>query len=151
MKQHGYSGIFVLFLIMLAAYGHPRAQVDSTRVVKPGNALTLNPAEDTLWVLSNRQMTQALTLAGQGRLFDSLMRRHEALKAYQDSILRRKNRIIQRLDSGYKRYTRKWDTCNRKLEQTRINLEKARQKQTKTGLWGAAGGALLTGLLVLLL
>ena len=145
------TGLLMLFLWLFAFQGSSHAQVDSIRVVQPGTSLLLDPAEDTLWVLSNRQMNKALTLAEKGRLFDSLLRKHEALKAYQDSIIARKNQIIKRLDSGYNRYTQKWDTCNRKLEQTRIKLEKARQKQTKTGLLGAVGGVVLTGLLFLLL
>ena len=145
------TGLLMLFLLLFAFHGSSQAQVDSIRVVQPGTSLLLDPAEDTLWVLSNRQMNKALTLAEKGRLFDSLLRKHEALKAYQDSIIARKNQIIKRLDSAYNRYTQKWDTCNRKLEQTRIKLEKARQKQTKTGLLGAVGGVVLTGLLFLLL
>lgn len=143
---------FIVILVVMVGYtAVTEAQVDSIRVVEPGTSLELNPRQDTLWVISNQQMEQALTLAEKGRLFDSLALKYEALKAYQDSIMGRKNRVIKRLDSGYNRYTQKWDTCNRKLEQAKINLEKARQNQTKIGLISGGGGVVLTTLLFLLL
>jgi hypothetical protein len=138
-----------LGLLMLLDVAH--AQTDSMEVIYPNNTREITAEADTLWILSDQQMEEALTMAEKGAMFDSCMQRFDTFKAFHDSVLNRKDRIIERLDSGYTRYRDKWEASNKKIEELRVNLEKARSRQFNTALIAGGSGIVLTALVFLFL
>lgn len=115
------------------------------------NTRELTTEADTLWILSDQQMEEALTMPEKGALFDFCLQRFDTFKAFHDSILTRKDRIIEKLDSGYTRYRDKLEASNKTIEELRVNLEKARSRQFNTALIAGGGGIVLTTLVFLFL
>ncbi len=142
-------GIFGLVLLMLLNVA--QAQTDSMAVIYPNNTREITAEEDTLWILSDQQMEQAITMAEKGAMYDSCMRHFNTFKAFHDSQIYRKDQIIEQLDSGYTRYRDKWEASNKRIEELRVNLEKAKSRQFNTALIAGGSGIVLTALVFLIL
>jgi hypothetical protein len=119
--------------------------------IVPGQSQQVGSPGDTLWVLSNSQFDRALICKSELSICDSIGRLQKDKTLSLTKKIAEQDSIIAVLEEGYERYTNKWETCDKALEQEKISVVKQKKLKWIFGGIGLAVGAGATGALVYLL